>query len=89
MDPAHTRYAFGGGVVAGLALPTIVSVLSDGLELFEPRGLGTALTVAVLAVACLLVSGWRTFALGALLGAATYYPLALWWAATHGMSLGG
>lgn len=89
MDPAAARYSFGGGVITGLALPTLVSVLSDGREFFEPRGLGTALAVAVLAVACLLVSGGRNFALGALLGAATYFPLALLWAVDHGMSLGG
>ncbi|TCJ28629.1 hypothetical protein [Nocardioides jejuensis] len=89
MEQAATRPSFGGGLLAGFALPAIVSIVSDGLEFFEPRGLGTALLVALVAVGCLVFSNARLFALGALLGAGAYYPFALVWAAGHGMSLGG
>jgi hypothetical protein len=89
MEPAASLREFAAGVVTGIAVPTAVSVLSDGWELFEPRGLGTALGLTIVAIIGLLVRDCRMFALGTLLGAALYVPIALVWAAGQGMSLGG
>lgn len=89
MDAPSGATSLGAGVLLGLALPVVVSVASDGLELFEPRGLGAALFTGILALAAAIFGGHRLFALGVLLGAAAYYPVALVWAVGHGMSLGG
>ena len=89
MDPTGDGRRLGAGALLGITGPIIVSVVSDGLDLFEPHGLGTALVVAILALVGVLVSQHRLFWVGALFGAAAYYPVALAWAINDGLSLGG